>query len=219
MKGTRGQIMDLLRQQGELSVAELAKAVGIAAPALRRHLDILVGEGAVEFRAVRQAAGRPYHAYRLTEQAQEATASGYARLLERLLVNAAELPGDGADSGRALLDALLDRLAADLAADYRPRVQGATLEERVSSLTRALHDEGILDGWDVREDGIHMYNAACPHRRAARAAHALCGAERRAIALLLHEEVDQVGRMVDGAGCCEYVVRPRDEAANLITIE
>jgi predicted ArsR family transcriptional regulator len=218
MVGTRAQIVELLRRHGELTVAALSRELGIAAPALRRHLDILAAEGMVAYRTVKQAAGRPYFRFYLTEQAQEAASTGYARLLERLVVDAAALPaGDG--SSRAMLDLLLDRLADHLAEDYRSRVHGNTLEERVRSLTEALRSEGILDQWERREDGIHLYNAACPHRRAALAAHELCGSERRAIAKLLGEDVDQIGRMVDGQSCCEYVVRPRqDTGPQLVTI-
>jgi predicted ArsR family transcriptional regulator len=219
MKGTRTEIVELLRRHGELTVTALCAELGIAAPALRRHLDILTAEGMVAYRTVKQAAGRPYFAYRLTEQAQETASTGYARLLERLIVDAAALPaGDGSD--RAMLDLLLDRLSDHLAEDYRTRVHGETLEERVRSLTDALRSEGILDQWERREDGIHLYNVACPHRRAALATHEVCGSERRAIAKLLGEDVDQVGRMVDGQSCCEYVVRPRlGRGPQLVTIQ
>lgn len=216
MKATRGQIVELLGQRGELSVAELARELGISIPALRRHLDILAGEGMVEYGAVRQPTGRPYFAYRLTERARESASTGYARLLERLLLDAAALPaGDGR---HALLDTLLERLSDHLAEEYRGRVRGATLAERARSLTDALRAEGLLDRWEERPDGIHLTNSTCPHRRAAMAAHELCSSERRAIALLLGEEVEQVGRMVDGAGCCEYIIRPRHEQ-ELVTIQ
>lgn len=216
MKGTRTRITDLLRGRDEITVAELCQALDIAAPAMRRHLEILAGEGTVEYRSVKQAAGRPYFAYRLTEQAREAAATGYARLVERLIIDASSMPAaDG--SGRMLIDALLERFSDHLAEDYRPRVHGTTLEERARSLTEALRAEGLLDQLEVREDGIHLINTSCPHRRAALAAHDLCGSERRAISLLLGQEVDQIGRMVDGQSCCEYVVRPAD-TPRLVTI-
>jgi predicted ArsR family transcriptional regulator len=164
---------------------------------------------------VRQHTGRPYFAYRLTEKALESSSDGYARLLERLLRDAAALPDT--DGRRMLLDALLEQMSDHLAEDYRARVHGQTLEERVHTLTEALRAEGILDTWEQRADGIHLMNTACPHRRAALAAHDLCGSERRAIAKLLGEDVEQVARMVDGGGCCEYVVRPRGQ--QLVTIQ
>lgn len=221
MKGTRAQIVELLRGRDEMSVAELSDALDIAPPALRRHLDILAGEGTVEYRAIKQQMGRPYFAYRLSERARESTAAGYARLLERLLVEAAETKvGDGGGAGHRLLELLMDRLSQSLMEDYRPRVHGRTLEERVRSLIEAMRAEGILEHWETRADGIHLFNRACPHRRAALAAHELCSSERRAIASLLGEDVDQVGRMVDGSSCCEYVIRPRQaQASQLIAIE
>src|SRR5687768_16923080 len=106
MKGTRGEIVELLRARGECTVAALAEAVGIAPAALRRHLDILAGEGTVQYRAVKQATGRPYYAYRLTEQAREAAAANYPRILERLVTEMAALGAEetAAKDGRAILD-------------------------------------------------------------------------------------------------------------------
>ncbi len=215
MKGTRDRIVDLLRRHGELPVARLAQELEIAPPALRRHLEILTGEGLVEHRAVKQQTGRPYFAYRLTEQAKEPPAAGYARLLERLIQDAAAMPaGDGQ---RVLLEALFDRLSQHLAEDYRGRVWGDTIEERVRSLIDAMREEGILDGWEQRRDGsIVLFNTTCPHRRAALAASELCDSERRAISALLGEDVQQTGRMVEGAACCEYVVRPAESAQLLV---
>lgn len=209
MRGTREQIVTLLRERGELTVAHLAEAIGIAPAALRRHLDILVGEGTVEYRAVKQATGRPYFAYQLTERAREAAVNDYPRLLERLVSEVAALNRDqtSAMDGRELLATVFANMTEHLAENYQSRVQGATLEERVSSLTEALRNEGIVERWDRQADGIHLSTSTCPHRRAALVAHSLCDSEARLIAKLLGQDVEQVGRMVDGAQVCEYLVR------------
>ena len=209
MKGTRGEIVALLRQRGESTVAELAEQVGIAPAALRRHLEILIGEGTVEYRAVKQPTGRPYFAYRLTERAREAAANGYPRLLERLVTEVAALGREetAAKDGRDLLETVFGHMSDHLADDYRDRVRGATLEERVDSLTDALRDEGIVERWEKREDGYHLSTSGCPHRRAALIAHGLCSSEARAIASLLGAEVELVGSVVDGAPHCEYLVK------------
>lgn len=216
MTSTRARIVDLLRQHGELTVADLTRELMIAAPAVRRHLEILAGEGLVDYRAVKQQTGRPFFAYTLTEKAREPDATGYARLVERILQGAASVPVEG--GRQMLLDLVLDTLSRDLADDYRARVLGDTLEERVGALTRALHDEGILEAWEKRDDGIHLTNTSCPHRRAALITGDLCNSERRAISSLLGEDVEQVSRMVDGHSCCEYVVRPRGTSEELTVI-
>lgn len=216
MKGTRSHILDLLRQRGEMTVAALVEELSIVAPAVRRHLEILAGEGLVQYRTVKQQTGRPYFAYHLTEKAREADADGYARLLERILQGAATVPaGDGRDM---LLSIVLDGLSHQLTDEYRAHVHGDTLEERVESLVRAMRDDGILEAWEQRGDAIHLTNSACPHRRAALVTSDLCDSERRAIAALLGEDVVQTGRMVDGRGCCEYVVRTRAPGDQLMVI-
>jgi predicted ArsR family transcriptional regulator len=206
VKGTRGEIVELLRQRAEMTVHELLEHIAIAPAALRRHLDILAAEGTVEYRAVRQATGRPHYAYRLTEQAREQLATGYPRLMERMIEEAAAIrhPDDGAE----LLDTIFTGISDRIVADHRPQVHGQTIQDRVDSVTAALREEGILEGWSKQSDGIHLYNGNCPYRRAAYASGGLCcDSERRAIALLLDTEVEQVGRIAEGRSVCEYIVR------------
>jgi predicted ArsR family transcriptional regulator len=206
VKGTRGQIIELLRRQGEMTVHSLMEHLELAPAALRRHLDILAGEGTVEFRAVKQATGRPHYLYRLTEAARERLSTGYPRLTERLIEEAALLPSR---AGRRvpLIDTLFNGISDRLVADHKSQVRGANLRDRVDSLTEALRGEGILEDWTKQADGYHLYNGSCPYHRAARASSGrCCDSERRAIALLLDTEVEQVGRIAEGGACCEYIV-------------
>jgi predicted ArsR family transcriptional regulator len=205
MKSTRDELLDLLRQRGEMTVADLASRLGIAGPAVRRHLDILAGEGLVDYRTVRQHTGRPYFVYHMTDEAKSRASDGYPRLIERLMHEVRGLD-DGDGPGHKLIETLLDRMGDRLAAEHRDQVSGETVQERAASLIAALSEEGILDGLEVRDDGLHLVNTACPHRRAALASDAICRSEQRAIASLLDVPVEQVGRIVDGRSRCEYLV-------------
>lgn len=205
MKGTRDQILDLLRRNGEMTVQALSAALALAPAALRRHLDILIGEGSVECRAVRQATGRPYYAFRLTQEARERLSGGTARLMERLILAAAAL--DVTETEGRVLDALFNRVSDRMIAEHRPEVQGETLAQRVESLTTALREEGILDTWSQQPDGFHLYNACCPHQGAARVSSGVCcAAEQRTISRLLQADVEQVGCIARGQTVCEYIV-------------
>ncbi|MHB8576918.1 MAG: helix-turn-helix transcriptional regulator [Dehalococcoidia bacterium] len=205
MKGTRELALDLLRQRGELTVAELAQVLEIAAPAVRRHLDILASEGLVDYRTVKQHTGRPYFVYFPTERARERESTGYSRLVERLLREVSALD-DGAGTGHRLLETVLDRMSEHLAEEHRGKIHGATLVERVASLVSTLSVEGVLDDFEIHEDGVHLVNSTCPYRRAAIANPALCHSEARAITMLLGTEVEQMSRIADGQHRCEYVV-------------
>jgi len=206
VKGTRSEIIELLRRHGELTVHSLMQHLELAPAALRRHLDILAGEGTIEFRAVKQATGRPHYVYSLTEAARERLSTGYPRLMERLIEEAAALPSR---PGRRVpvIDTLFDGISDRLVADHRSQVRGTTMRDRVDSVTEALRGEGILEDWTKQADGYHLYNGSCPYHRAARASSGrCCDSERRAIALLLDTDVEQVGRIAEGGPCCEYIV-------------
>ena len=206
MKGTRGEIVELLRERGELTIQGLIEHLTLAPAAIRRHLDILVGEGVVEYRSIKQSAGRPYYAYRLSERAREQLSTGYPRLMERLILETAALDASGVAEGR-LLETVFDRVSDRLVAEHGAQIQGTTLEERVDSVTSALREEGILAAWSRQADGYHLYNTNCPHYRAARASSGICcSSERRAISLLLDAEVEQVNRIAEGRSVCEYIV-------------
>jgi predicted ArsR family transcriptional regulator len=209
MKGTRDEIVALLRERGEATVAQLTAAVGIAPAALRRHLEILAGEGTVEYRAVKQPTGRPYFAYRLTERAREASFNDYPRLLARLVGEVASLDREqtAGKDGQELLATVFANLGEHLAADYLPRVHGDTPEERASSVTEVLKEEGIVERWQKADDGIHLSTSTCPHRRAAEASPGVCESEVRLLSTLIGAEVVPMARLVDGAACCEYLVK------------
>lgn len=208
MKGSRVEIVELLRRHGELTVQGLVEHLQLAPAALRRHLDILAGEGTIDVRSVKQATGRPHYVYRLTDAAYERMSTGYPRLMERLIEEAAALP-QRSRKGNVLLDTLFAGISDRLVADHKYEVRGQTIRDRVESVTTALREEGILEDWSEEPDGFHLYNGNCPYHRAARASSGrCCASERRAIALLLDAEVEQVGRIAEGGSVCEYIVRP-----------
>jgi DeoR family transcriptional regulator, suf operon transcriptional repressor len=208
VKGTRGEIVELLQRHGEMTVQALVEELSVAPPALRRHLDILAAEGTVEFRAVKQATGRPRYVFRLTEAAHEKLSTGYPRLMERFIEEAASLPVRSR-TGTAVLDALFDGISDRLVDAHRSQVRGDSMKARIECVTSALREEGILEDWSEKPDGYHLYNGNCPYHRAARASSGrCCASEQRAIALLLDAPVEQIGRIAEGEPVCEYIVRP-----------
>jgi predicted ArsR family transcriptional regulator len=150
----------------------------------------------------RHVVGRPAHAYRLTERAEELSAH-YPRLVGRMVRTIASMP----QAGPAMLEQVFDGVAEQIAAAHRPSVLGATLEERDAQTSDALKDEGIVDHWRKDDDGFHLMNTTCPYRKAAEASAAPCHADHRTVELLVGAPVEQVSRMVEGHAMCEYVVR------------
>lgn len=207
MQGTRDQVLQLVMERREARVEDLAEALGITPAAVRRHLDHLRADGLVDVRSVRQATGRPYHAFFPTERAFGALPLGYADLLERMLRSM---------GGREdITDAVAEQMAETVAARHRAELAGVAAgdpKERIVHVTESLKREGILEGWRAADDGFHLVNRTCPYRKAAEVSTLPCESDRRTIEKLLGEEVQLIHRIVDGAPVCEYLVEPPGSA-------
>jgi predicted ArsR family transcriptional regulator len=200
---------ELLAARGEATVAELARELDMNQANIRRHLEVMRAEALVDVRVQRHEIGRPSYVYKLTERGEELSGH-YPRLVNRMVRRIAALPA----GGRELLTQVFDGVADDIATAYRPKVSGATVEERVQQTSDALKDEGIVDHWRRDDDGFHLMNTTCPYRKAAELTDAPCHADHRTVELLVGAPVQQVSRMVDGHAMCEYVVQDIKHAAD-----
>lgn len=201
MQGTRDRILEYICEHREARAEELAEHFGITAAAIRRHLDNLRADGLVDVRAVRQATGRPYHAYFPTEKATQTIPPAYANLLERMLRSLGEQD--------TVISSVMASVAESLASRHRDEIPGnsAAIEEVIAQVTASLKTEGILEGWRSEADGFHLVNGSCPYHKAAEISTLPCESDRKAIELLLGLDVEQLNRIVDGAPRCEYLVR------------
>src|SRR5690606_23331226 len=124
MERTRDEILRLLYERGDRTVAELAEVIGVSDGSVRRHLDIMVADGLVEARLERIPRGRPVTRYGLSEAGEESRAADhYQRLLARLSPALASLtPDEVGQDGPEILDRLFDHVAESVADEYRSRV-------------------------------------------------------------------------------------------------
>lgn len=199
MHSTRDRILDWVIERRDVRVEDVAAAFGVTTAAVRRHLDKLRADGLVDAKPVRQATGRPYYVYFATEKATETMPPAYADLLERMLRSLGERDDVTAK--------VMTSVAESLASKHRHEVSGLTAEELAARVTESLRTEGILEEWRSEADGIHLVNGRCPYHRAAEISKLPCESDRKAIELLLGHDVEQLNRIVDGAPCCEYLVR------------
>lgn len=199
MQGTRDRILEYVIQHRETRVEDLAEELGITTAAVRRHLDNLRADDLVDARTIRQATGRPYYAYFATEKATQGVPPAYADLLERMLRSLGERDD--------VIATVMTSVARSLAEKHMHEVAGLSAEELAAQVTASLKAEGILENWRSEADGIHLVNGRCPYHKAAEISKLPCEADRKTIELLLGHDVEQLNRIVDGAACCEYLVR------------
>lgn len=213
METTRDQVLRLVRGRREATVGQVAAALGLSQPAVRRHLDGLRADGLVDVRLGRHGVGRPSLVFFPTEQAEELAGRQYLRLLTRVF-RSLDRMGEAevsASSGAEILERAMAGVALEVAAEHRPEVRGRSLGERVAETGRALRSEGILDAWEQEGTAFRLVNHDCPYLKVAEVSAAPCHSDRQAIELLVGAAVEQVRRIVDGAPVCEYVVAAAEE--------
>ena len=194
-----------------MTVAQLAGLLSLSQQAVRRHLDGLRAEGLVDVRQLRHGVGRPSLVFFVTERGEELGGRTYVQLLSRMFRHLEKLDTatvSGA-TGQQVVERVFSGIAEEVAADHRNEVRGETLDRRIDEASRALNREGIVDGWQKEGDAYHLVNGDCPYLKLAELSDSACSADRHTIELLLGAEVEQITRIVDGAPCCEYIVRPQ----------
>src|SRR5918999_5243258 len=127
LKTTRGRVVTLLRQ-GDMTVEELAAALGLTDNAVRAHLVSLERDGLVQLGERRGGrVGKPATSYRISPEVDVLLSKAYLPLLTGLL----EALGDQipAEQLRTLLQEAGNRMAAGIEqprGDLGRRVQAAS---------------------------------------------------------------------------------------------
>jgi DeoR family suf operon transcriptional repressor len=197
---TRTEVLRLLKRRGELSVDDLAAALGITPSGMRQQLRHLLADGYVAHREQRGATGRPKHLYRLTPAADAMFPRRYGDLVSDLLAVASEDDPElvarmFAKRGDRRLDAARSRLSG-------------TLDARVHTLADILDGDGYLaevevidGGWLIVERNCAIFDVALRYGHA-------CSSELEFLrAALPDANIERVHHMVAGETRCAYEVR------------
>lgn len=202
METTRQRLLELLQHRGHATVDDLARSLGLAAPTVRRHLDILQRDGLVAYRLGRQKRGRPEHLYHLTEQGQEALPKAYQNLLAWLV--------EELQSGNTIglsLDAVLSRVALRMLASVHASVTPAAPPmERLRALHHLLQIHHFSPHVEPLPNGVRIRLANCPFRSVAMAYPALCALDRNLIAKTMGAEPVREQCLPMGHASCAYLL-------------
>lgn len=202
MHATKQQILDYLRRQGQATVRELDRYVGLTSTGVRQHLTVLEREGLVEAHEERGHVGRPAFVYRLTEIGDGLYPKQYDQLANILLEEVRDLAGAQA------LQTLLRRVAVRFAEPYQGRLDGRSLPERVAEATNIIHKRG--SEVDCVQDGddwlIRQYT--CPFPKVAGQNSSVCSLDVAFVRKLVGVDVRLSTSLLRGDHACTYRVRP-----------
>jgi predicted ArsR family transcriptional regulator len=213
---TRLRVARSILENGSSTAADLAQRLGLTPAAVRRHLDHLVEQGAVEAVEQRPAAargrGRPARHFRLTAAGRDRFDHGYDDLAAEALRFLAETGGDDA------VAAFARRRVSFIERDFHAVAASHPELSSAEVLARVLSNEGYAA--TVRELPVvsvtstsavagvpagtaeQLCQQHCPVSHVAHEFPQLCEAETEAISKVLGTHVARLATIAHGDGVC-----------------
>jgi predicted ArsR family transcriptional regulator len=197
---TRQRVARSILVNGPSTAAALAERLDLTPAAVRRHLDQLLDEGAVEAREPRSQAargrGRPAKVFALTESGRDGFDQQYDDLAVQALRFLAETGGDEAvREFAARRMAFIPERFENVRAEH-PELGSAEI------LARVFTDEGYAAAVRDLPMGEQLCQQHCPVSHVAHEFPQLCEAETAAIGKVLGRHVQRLATIAHGDGVC-----------------
>ena len=201
-------ILDLLRKQSEMTVAQLSAAMQVTATAVRQRLNRLLAQQYITRVAVKAGRGRPSHRYLLTSKGERKTGANFADLAIALWQEIRSI--DNVEIRRGLLQ----RISKRLTVMYGDQIQAETIAERLDQFGDLLTDREVP--FSVSEEGglPVLTMLACPYPGLAEQDRSICSMERMLLADVLGSSVALTECRLDGDSCCTFEVSNESAAKN-----
>jgi predicted ArsR family transcriptional regulator len=197
---TRERVVRSILENGPSSAAALGERLALTPAAVRRHLDHLLSDGAIEMREPRVATGRgrgrPAKLFALTESGHTHFAQQYDDLAVQAIRFLAETGGEEAVKAFAerrvafIEDGFADVSAAN--PDFSP----------AEVLAEIFTGEGYAASARTLPVGEQLCQQHCPVSHVAHEFPQLCEAETEAIGRVLGTHVQRLATIAHGDGVC-----------------
>ncbi|HTL51994.1 MAG TPA: metalloregulator ArsR/SmtB family transcription factor [Planctomycetota bacterium] len=205
---TRRAITRLLKTEGPLEAADLAKRLRLTAMAVRQHLYALQNEKLVTAEERPRPIGRPAKYWQLTSAADRLFPEAYAELTVTL-INALQEA-----FGPAGLEKVIEGRCGKQRADYAARI-GADLPlaHKLKRLAQVRSEEGYMAEVQAEGRGRYLFvENHCPICAAANACKGFCSTELNLFREVVGPgvQVERTEHIVNGDRRCAYRIAPRN---------
>ncbi len=191
-----GRILNHLRQFGACNIKDMVSALGVTRTAVRQPLGILVAQGLVTTRVVRDGRGRPPLFYDLSDKARKVASPWLERLALVMLEEV--LLASGVDDSTPL-----QRLLLQLEQHYIEHLDGTTPIRRLQQLREWLDQHDIPSDLAQAGETYELTTYGCPYYGLANRHREVCQSEVKALEQALGAPLALVQSHLDGhQGCC-----------------
>ena len=219
---TRERVVRSILVNGPSTAADLAERLDLTQAAVRRHLEHLLDDGALEARDPRPTAsrgrGRPAKVFAITEAGRTHFDQQYDDLAVQALRYLSETGGD-----EAVLE-FARRRVAFIERDYETVTAAHPELTPAEALARVLSSEGYAAavrslpvlGVDGLAGAEQLCQQHCPVSHVAHEFPQLCEAETEAIGKVLGRHVQRLATIAHGDGVCTTCIPHATTAAPVV---
>lgn len=192
------EMIGLLRSQPAMTVCELVDGMGVTATAVRQRLTRLMALDLINRTHTAEGRGRPSHHYELTEKGRKSLANNLGDLAV-VLWQEVQLIED-VETRQRIISGAVERLAEK----YDSQVHGATIEERMQSITRLFADRQIPISFESNNGLPIIRVSGCPYPTLAKHNREICDMEKQLLAKIIGGPIDRCQCEQDGDACCSF---------------
>ena len=206
MQSTRQEILEILKEERQATVEDLARRLELTPMTIRHHLNVLQAQNLVVASKVHRSkkVGRPRLVYTLTDAADDLFPQSYGQLARHLVSEVKESMGE--DQAEAILRRVADRVASE----GPPPVEGQQFEERLDQVVDFMHEQGFISRWEKAEDGYVITNINCPYRHVSQEHDQVCIMDTEILNKLLGVEPQRLSSMRTGDAACAFLLVPEE---------
>ena len=206
MQSTRQEILEILKEERQATVEDLAQRLELTPMTIRHHLNVLQAQNLVVASKVHRSkkVGRPRLVYTLTEAADDLFPQSYGQLARHLVSEVKETMGEDE------AEAILRRVAERVAREAPPPVDGQEFEQRLDQVMDFMHDQGFISRWEKAEDGYVITNINCPYRHVSQEHNEVCIMDTEILTNLLGVAPQRLSNMRDGEASCSFLLVPEE---------
>jgi predicted ArsR family transcriptional regulator len=191
-------ILDLLRQQDEMTVVQLTAAIGVTATAIRQRLVRLLDQELIERSTVPSVRGRPRHVYCLTTKGRRRSGENFADLAIALWQEIRQIEDPVVRSGLAA------RISRRLASMYADKVVGDSLEQRMYAVKALFEDRQLPVVVNTRGKLPVISVETCPYPDLAEQDREICQMEGMLFSEILGVQMNLTSCELDGDCNCTF---------------